>query len=594
MVRAMTAMPAATSRSAGSETRQPAFRFLLLALLLAWGVALFARSYWTPDEPREAALAASMLGGPLALPQLAGVTFAEKPPLSYWLSAASMRLFGNRPAAARLPLLLYALLGVLAIGRLGRAAGSRATGHAAAAIFATALLAFQVQVWLECDALLVCGVCVALCGGYLGLAARSPRQRCLWYLVLHAGLTLAFFAKNFAGWLVPVTALALFIVWQRRWRELLRWELWAGALVPLLAIAAWVYAIAHGPQGAAALRILFWDNLVGRAVPVAAPAPYAYALAHRNAPGKYLLELLIDLLPWSALLLCALGRVGRSLAHRVALPGAWRFALCASFPALLVLSLAATARSIYAAPCIPALALLCALWITADGATRAARLALIVSRVLIALVAAALTLLSLELLRLRAPVPLGLCALSALVAFGILLALLLHWDQRDREPVAALTLQATAFALLLALGTLAPLRVFDRSQDLLHVARAVSLASAGAPLLLWRPDETTLAWAQLYLPPAQWRALRNDQPDADSQLAQAVRADTAVEVLVQVPAPSWKIQDWRAYLRDGSMPTPPPSAIAIAPALQAAGLTARAVIERPGGRRYLLLRRAAG
>jgi hypothetical protein len=30
---------------------------LLLALLLAWGVGLFARSYWTPDEPREAALA---------------------------------------------------------------------------------------------------------------------------------------------------------------------------------------------------------------------------------------------------------------------------------------------------------------------------------------------------------------------------------------------------------------------------------------------------------------------------------------------------------------------------------------------------------
>jgi hypothetical protein len=211
-----------------------------------------------------------------------------------------------------------------------------------------------------------------------------------------------------------------------------------------------------------------------------------------------------------------------------------------------------------------------------------------------ALVAAALTLLSLELLQLKAPVPSGLCVLSAVVAFGIFLALLLHWDQRDREPAAALTLQACAFALLLAVGTLAPLRVFDRSQDLVHVARAVSSASAGATLLLWRPDETTLAWAQLYLPPAQWRALRNDQADADSQLADAVRADRTLEVLVQVPAPSWKVRDWQAYLRDGSMPTPAPSAIAIAPALQAAGLKALAAIERPGGRRYLLLRRGAG
>jgi 4-amino-4-deoxy-L-arabinose transferase-like glycosyltransferase len=589
----MTASSYAPSTTAASEASQSAFRILLLALLLAWGVALFARSYWTPDEPREAALAASMLEGPKALPQLAGVTFAEKPPLTYWLSGASMRLFGATPAAARAPLLLYALLGVLAIGRLGRAAGGRATGYAAAAIFATGLLAFQVQIWLECDALLLCGVSLALCGGYLGLAARSPRQRCVWYLLLHIGLTLAFFAKNFAGWLVPVTAFATFIIWERRWRELLRWELWVGALVPLLAIAAWTLAVAHGPQGAEALRILFWDNLVGRALPVAAPTPYAYSLAHRNAPGKYLIELFIDMLPWTALLLCALVRVGRSLATRSALPGAWRFALCASVPALLLLSFAATARSIYAAPCMPALALLCALWITSPSATLAAYWALLVSRVLIALLALALTLISITLLQLSAPVALSLCVLSAVVSFGIFLALVVQWDQRGREPPAALALQAGAFALLLALGALAPLRVFDRTQDLAHVARAVSLGSEGAPLLLWHPDETTLAWAQLYLPATQWRALRSDQPDTESQLISAVITDPALEVLVQVPAPSWQGRDWLAYLHDGSMPTPAPRAIAIEPALQAESLLPIAVIERPGGRRYLLLRRPA-
>jgi len=392
---------------------------------------------------------------------------------------------------------------------------------------------------------------------------------------------------------VPVTALASFILWERRWRELLRWELWVGVLVPLLAIAAWTLAVAHGPQGAATLRILFWDNLVGRAVPVAAPTPYAYALAHRNAPGKYLGELLIDLLPWSALLLCALGRVGRSLATRTALPGAWRFALCASVPALLILSFAATARSIYAAPCIPALALLCALWITSAGAGRSARLALIVSRVLIAVLAAALTLVAIELLRLGAPVAMGLCVLSAVASFSIFSALLLQWDQRAREPPAALTMQACAFALLLALGPLAPLRVFDHGQDFAPLARSVGLASEGAPLLLWHPDETTLAWAQLYLPPAQWRALRSEQPDTATQLDEAVASDAALEVLVQVPAPAWKFHEWQRFLRDGSVAAPAPGAIAIEPALEAAHLLGVAVIERPGGRRYLLLRRSA-
>jgi hypothetical protein len=64
-------------------------------------------------------------------------------------------------------------------------------------------------------------------------------------------------------------------------------------------------------------------------------------------------------------------------------------------------------------------------------------------------------------------------------------------------------------------------------------------------------------------------------------------------VLVQVPAPSWQGRDWLAYLHDGSMPTPAPRAIAIEPALQAESLLPIAVIERPGGRRYLLLRRPA-
>jgi len=120
----------------------------------------------------------------------------------------------------------------------------------------------------------------------------------------------------------------------------------------------------------------------------------------------------------------------------------------------------------------------------------------------------------------------------------------------------------------------------------------VRIGSDGAPLLLWHPDETTLAWAQLYLPRAQWRALRSNQPDTATQLGNALLADAALEVLVQVPARAWQVHDWLAYLHDGSMPTPAPNAIEIEPALQAAHLSGIAVIERPGGRRYLLLRRS--
>ena len=55
-------------------------------------------------EPREAGVAAEMLqSGDFLLPSLNGEPFLEKPPLSYWLQAASIDAFGYQALAPRLP-----------------------------------------------------------------------------------------------------------------------------------------------------------------------------------------------------------------------------------------------------------------------------------------------------------------------------------------------------------------------------------------------------------------------------------------------------------------------------------------------------------
>jgi len=62
----------------------------VLALAPLWLLGMFARGLWTPDEPREADIAWRMsLQSDRTLPQLAGRPFLEKPPLSYWMSAAT-------------------------------------------------------------------------------------------------------------------------------------------------------------------------------------------------------------------------------------------------------------------------------------------------------------------------------------------------------------------------------------------------------------------------------------------------------------------------------------------------------------------------
>ncbi|MGH8253175.1 MAG: ArnT family glycosyltransferase [Steroidobacteraceae bacterium] len=577
--------------------------FPLVALALLWCVGLFGRGYWTPDEPREAALAASVSEQPLPLPILNGVRFAEKPPMTYWLAGAAMRTFGTHPAASRAPQLAYALLAFVAMLSLLRSLLGAGTEAAAAcwcgaALFASSALVYQVQVWLDTDALLLAGVCAALAGMYRALCAdgdgpSARRARWRGYFLMHAGLTLAFFAKNFAGWLVPVLAFLCFIAWEKRWRELLRPQLWVCALLPLGCIALWAGAIAAQPDGAHLLRILFWNNLMGRALPIAMEAQYDYSNGHHNSPGQYFLELPLYLLPWTLLAAYALEAAWRGAQRAGVRRAGWRFALCAAIPGLLVLSLASTARSIYAAPCMIGFALLMALAIerlAVDGA---------VARRVLASTALLLLLLALVVLGvtgvlqwsvLRAPWPLYLLSscTAALIAAWCAASSLGFTPKRlssaARKPAAARLQEfAIAWCLLLSLGLMCVGSAVNRAQDLASLAHRVAWNAGTDPLLLWNPDETTLAWAQLYLPAGKWRSLEPAGANADAVTS------TADALVISLTPGRWSREQWLAYLR-GDRALQTDGAGANEPLLSAAGFAAIGRIERPGGRGYFLWR----
>ena len=573
------------------------------ALALLWCAGLFGRGYWTPDEPREAALAASMAAHLQPLPTLAGVRFAEKPPLSYWLAGLSQRLFGASAAVTRAPQLLYAILAFMAVLRLARRLrradpAARTAAWVAAMIFATGALAYQAQIWLDTDALLLAGVCVALAGMYDALsapdaAALARGERLRGYLTMHAGLTLAFFAKNFAAWLVPVLAFLCFIAWERRWREFARWELYAGALLPISCIGVWLAAVAAQPDGAQSLRILFWNNLFGRALPVAVAVGENYSSGHANSPGKYLFELPLYLLPWTFVGAGALMAAWRGACDAGPHRGAWRFALGAAAPGLLLLSLATTARGIYAAPCMVGFALLIALW-AAENIQ--ARTALALTSVLIALLATAVLALTVALQWTveRAGWPVFLP--SALACAAVIAWSLRSWLPAGRAAPAQLLRLASAWCLLLSLGALSLSGAVNRSQDIGALAARVAQSAGPGPLLLWNPDETTLAWAQLYLPAGSWGAIAANDAASAAILAQRLSTTPATVVVSMIPGHGWSWAKWRQYLRPHTATTHlsmmSMTQAGAGRALVAAGLTATTRVERPGGRGYFLWRRA--
>lgn len=497
---------------------------VLLLLAPMWLIGTLDRSAWTPDEPREADIAWHMsLQNQRVLPQLAGRPFLEKPPLSYWMSAGSMRLLGASVRAARAPNLLYAAVTALAIGALGFAMDGVAAAIAAALVAGTALTAFRVSMWLAPDACLLAGCAVSLLGAYLGYTAAPGRRKFYGYLLMHAGAAVGFMAKSAPGWLVPGLALLTLIAWERRWSELRRPELYAGFILQAIVIGPWILAVAHTPDGAESLRILFWYNLAGRFTDIAAPAAYHYSTGHRNSFGKYFIELPIYLLPWTALAAVAAWHARQRVRLRDPRGTAWRFAVAASLPFLLFLSLAATARDVYAAPALLGASLLVALEVSdaqrldspggRDHLLWTRRLVATIACIF-AVVLAALCLGSVLSQASGSPGPgpaapdprnpgLGVAVVAAeyLVAAAVMLVVVwyaLHRAmdaQHRRQVLQGFQWTFAAYAAAFCISSLVVFPTIDRWQNLPALAEQIHLDidTAHANLAVLNPDETTLA-----------------------------------------------------------------------------------------------------
>jgi 4-amino-4-deoxy-L-arabinose transferase-like glycosyltransferase len=468
---------------------------ILVALAPIWLIGILDRGLWTPDEPREADISWRMSQqADRTLPELAGTPFLEKPPLSYWMSAAGVRLFGDSAAAARSPNILYAVLTALAVGLLALTMSDAAAAVVAALVTATGIIVFRVTVWLAPDACLLAGCAISFLGAYLGYTSPAGRRKLLGYCLMHAGAAMGFMAKSAPGWMAPALALGALIAWERRWSELARWELYAGFLLQALLIGPWVYAVTRTAHGRDALLTLFWHNIVGRFAKISAPAALDYTSGHKAAVGKYFIELPVYLLPWTLLVVAALRRAWDRIRVAGIVGTPWRFAVAASLPFLVVLSFAATARDIYSAPALLGFGILVALWMHEAqlAPTRLDRWALRWTRWLVTLIALVF-----------AAFPAGLAieafetryVLASAVVL-VMTSVAMYWSARAQKQGnvrGSFGWTYTAYVAAVCVMALATFPTIDRWQDLKKLAGEIHADTGQSDLALLAPDETTIA-----------------------------------------------------------------------------------------------------
>jgi 4-amino-4-deoxy-L-arabinose transferase-like glycosyltransferase len=348
--------PGATSR-----------RDVLVDLLWLVGLALVMmgagfgfRDPWPADEPRFALVAQDMLrSGDWMIPRVGGDLYADKPPVFFWLMAASMALTGSTRLGFLLPSLLAGIGVVVLVYDLLRRVRGREVAFAGALVL---LLTFQF-VWQPRQAQIDATLCFFTTLSLYGLLRHLFAGPALgWFFVGWAAAGLGVITKG-VGFLPLLLLVPFAILRARGWPATAsardhRW--WLGPVFFLGAIGLWFVPMmlvtsAGGELLAYREEILFHQTVTR----------YAEAWHHHEPVWFYLVYVipvlwlpLIALVPW-------LWPRWRTALGAQAAPRDTFVAVLLAWVLIVVLFFSASTgkRGVYVLPAVPALAMAAAPWL---------------------------------------------------------------------------------------------------------------------------------------------------------------------------------------------------------------------------------------
>lgn len=318
---------------------------LLGLFTLLYLIPLGVRPLVLPDELRYAEIPREMLvSGDWVVPRLNGLRYFEKPVLGYWLNAVSQWIFGPNAFSVRLPSALSAGTSAIAIFvMVYRFGGGCGAGVLAAAVLLTTvqvLVLGNINVLDGVLSLFLTGTMVAF---FFAHMEERPRTKMALLALCGALCGLAFMTKGFLAFAVPVSAILPFLIWEDRWRDILRVFL-PTAAVALLVVLPWSLIIHHREPDF--WHYFFWTEHVKRFLSQHAQHPH---------PFWYFVPILAGgALPWTALLPAAVQGLKETRLKDPLL----RFALCWFLFPFLFFSASQGKLIPYILPCFPPLAIL--------------------------------------------------------------------------------------------------------------------------------------------------------------------------------------------------------------------------------------------
>lgn len=227
------------------------------------------------------------------------VPYWGKPPLSTWLSAIAMKLFGINEFAARIPSFLLAMIILVLV----RSLATRQQGGDAGLVSMVVLISCPFfficsgAIMTDPSLLLATTLCMVAFWQAITSAGRAGR---LWGYAFFIGLAIGLLAKGPVVVVLTALPIVAWVIWQRQWTKVWRRLPWISGLILTLILSAPWYLLAERKTPGFLYYFLVGEHWKRFTVP--GWKGDLYGSAHLRPIGTIWLYGLACALPWSLIL----------------------------------------------------------------------------------------------------------------------------------------------------------------------------------------------------------------------------------------------------------------------------------------------------
>lgn len=209
------------------------YNIILAACIIVYIVGMFGIPLMDIDAAQYASISREMLERKSYLQVYdLGKDYLDKPPMLFWLSASSMRIFGIHDWAYRLPSFFFGLLAIYSTYRLALIFYKKEVARLCALVLAASQAMFLIQHDVRTDTMLMGWVTCSL----WHLAAWYETKKWKNFLIGFLSIAGGMLTKGPIALVVAGLALIPHFVLKRDWKQFFRWEYLLGVIFIAVAL----------------------------------------------------------------------------------------------------------------------------------------------------------------------------------------------------------------------------------------------------------------------------------------------------------------------------------------------------------------------